>query len=261
MNTRYFRHLPIVLVPFLFAGCFKTRQEIAREKEDQEVRSNLQQNIVSYSEGLDKTQAQLGKLEGRIEELEHNRKKEMTGLQSGREAEQKSLEELKAQVAALREGQGALFEEIKKLKEDNLAMLAERGRPQPAPAPAGAKKKAVGANFDNALAAYKAKDFGTAAEGFRAFLDTKPKGKRAIDAHFYLGESLFREKDYAAAVTALAVVHEKQPTTNLGRQSTLRLAQSFKAMGKEKDAKAFAQLLVQGAPESKEAAQARKLLK
>ena len=57
------------------------------------------------------------------------------------------------------------------------------------------------------------------------------------------------------------MVHEKAPTTNIGRQSTLRLAQSFKAMGKEKDAKAFAQLLVQGAPTSKEAAQARKLLK
>ena len=139
MKIRNLRHILIVLVPFVFAGCFKTRQEIAREKEEQEVRSNLQQNIVSYSEGLEQTQKQLGRLEGRIEELEHVRKKEMSGLQSGREAEAKNIEELKAQVAALREAQTALFEEIKKLKEDNLALLS--GRPAPAPAQAGAKKK------------------------------------------------------------------------------------------------------------------------
>lgn len=259
MKILHFRHLLIVLLPFLFAGCFKTRQEIAREKEEIEVRSNLQQNIVEYNQGLEKTQSQLGKLEGRIEELEHKRKQEMSGLLSGRDAEHKSLEELKAQVSALREGQQALFEEMRKLKEDNLAVLADRARPAPAPAQ-GAKKKVIG-SFDEALVAYKAKDFRGAADGFRAFLDTKPKGKKAIEAHFYLGESLFREKAYADAVVELAVVHEKSPATNLGRQSTLRLAQSFKAMGKEKDAKAFAQLLVQGAPASREAAQARKLLK
>lgn len=262
MKNRILRQgLPIILLPFVFSGCFKTRNEIAREKEEQEVRSNLQQNIVEYNQGLEKTQAQLGKLEGRIEELEHIRKKEMSGLQSGREAEQKTLQELRSEVSALREGQQALFEEIKKLKEDNLAVLSDRGVRAATPAPAGAKKKAIGASFEEALAAYKAKNFQGAADGFRAFLDTKPKGKKAIDAHFYLGESLFREKEYSAAVVELAVVHEKSPTSNLGRQSTLRLAQSFKAMGKDKDAKAFAQLLVQAAPTSKEAAQARKLLK
>ncbi len=57
------------------------------------------------------------------------------------------------------------------------------------------------------------------------------------------------------------MVHEKSPTTTLGRKSTLRIAQSFKAMGKPKDAKAFAQLLVQSSPDSEEAKAARKLLK
>ncbi len=258
MNTRYF-HVGLALVlPLLFSGCFKTRQEIAREKEDREVRSNLQENIVEYNQTVEKTQMQLGKLEGRIEEIEHNRKKEMSGLLSGREAEQKTLEELKEQVSSLRNAQQALFEEIKKLKEDNLALASDRARS----GSSGAKKKVNStASYNSALTAYKAKDFKAAAAGFRAFLDTKPKGKRAIDAHYYLGESLYREKDFAAAVVELAVVHEKSPATLLGRQSTLRLAQSFKAMGKEKDAKAFAQLLVQNAPSSKEAVQARKILK
>jgi TolA-binding protein len=257
MKIRLLRHVFIVALPFLFAGCFKTRNEIAREKEEVEVRSNLQQNIVEYNQSLERTQAELGRLQGRIEELEHTRRKEM---QSGRESEQKTMEELRARIASLQENQGALFEEIKKLKEDNLALMGERARSAPPPA---AKKKVTSpaASFDSALAAYKAQDFQSAANAFRAFIDSNPKGKRLLDAHYYLGDSLFREKEYSAAVVEFGVVHEKAPATSLGRQSTLKIAQSFKAMGKDKDAKAFAQLLVQASPSSKEAAQARKLLK
>jgi len=260
MKLRYFRSALLVLLPFMLAGCFKTRNEIAREKEDVEVRSNLQQNIVEYNQGLEKTQAELGRLQGRIEELEHMRKKEMSGLQSGRDSEQKTLEELRTRISTLQESQNALFEEIKRLKEDNLALSGDRSRSS-ATAPASKKKVVPGASFESALAAYKSKNYQSAADGFRAFLDAGPKGKRALDAHFYLGDSLFKEKQYSAAVVEFGVVHEKTPSTPMGRQSTLKIAQSFKAMGKDKDAKAFAQLLVQGSPASKEAAQARKLLK
>ncbi len=250
----------LLLLPFLCTGCFKTRQDIAREKEDVEVRSNLQQNIVEYNQGLEKTQADLGRLQGRIEELDHQRKKEMSGLLSGHETEQKTIDELKSRLAALQEGQTALFQEIKKLKEDNLATASERVRPAPAPA-AGAKKKINTASFENAHVAYKAKDYGSAASGFRAFLDGHPKSSRALDAHFFLGDSLFKQKDYDQAVMEFGVVHEKSPLTVLGRRSTLRIAQSFQAMGKTKDARAFALLLVEGSPASPEAKAARKLLK
>jgi TolA-binding protein len=257
MSTMQRAHLALILlVPFFFAGCFKTRNEIAREKEEVEVRSNLQQSIVEYNQNLERTQAELGRLQGRIEELEHTRRKD---AQSGKESEQKTVEELRTRISALQESQNALFEEIKRLKEDNLALMGERARPS---APAQ-KKKVVnsGANFDSALAAYNSKDYQSAANAFRAFIDANPKGKRVLDAHYYLGDSLFREKEYSAAVVEFGVVHEKAPSTPIGRQSTLKIAQSFKAMGKDKDAKAFAQLLVQASPGSKEAAQARKLLK
>ena len=71
--NRYARHVLILVLPFAFAGCFKTREDIAREKEDQEVRSNLQQNIVDYNQGLDKIQTDLGRLQGRLDEIEHQR--------------------------------------------------------------------------------------------------------------------------------------------------------------------------------------------
>jgi TolA-binding protein len=252
------RHLLVLLLPLLGTGCFKTRQDIAREKEDAEVRSTLQQNIVDYNQGLEKTQADLGRLQGRIEELEHQRKKEMSGLLSGHETERKTIDELKARLAAIQEGQNALFEEIRRLKEDNLATASERSRPA---APTGGKKKVTGPSFEGALGAYKSKDYGSAAAGFRGFLDANPRSKRALDAHFFLGDSLFQQKNFDQAVVEFGVVHEKAPLTPLGRRSTLRIAESFNAMGKSKDARAFALLLVEGSPESKEAKLARRLLK
>ena len=56
-------------------------------------------------------------------------------------------------------------------------------------------------------------------------------------------------------------VQEKAPTSELGRKSTLKIAESFKALGKDKDARSFAQLLISTSPNSAEAKQARKFLK
>lgn len=258
------KHLLLATALLALPGCFKTRQEIAREKEDTEVRSTIQQNIADYSQNLERVQADVGRLQGRIEELEHNRKKEMSGLVSGRESDQKTLEDLRAKLGALQEGQTALFEEIKKLKEDNLALASERARPAPAVAapPASSGKKKVNAgSFESAVGAYKAKDFEAAAVQFRAFLDANPKSKRTLDAHFFLGDSLYKQKQYEQAVVEFGAVHEKAADSPLGRRATLKIAQSFKAMNKMKDAKAFAQLLIQSAPNSPEAKSARKLLK
>ena len=103
------RHLLICLIPFFLAGCFETREQIARQREEQEVRSNLQQNVMQAGQGLDKVQAEIGRLQGRVEEIEHQRKKDINGFASSRENEQKSTEkaiqELSAKVTAMQEAQ------------------------------------------------------------------------------------------------------------------------------------------------------------
>ena len=260
----YSRHALVLLLPLVFAGCFQTREEIAREKEDQEVRSNLQQNVVEYGQGLDKVQAEIGRLQGRVEEIEHQRKKEMTGLSSARENEQKStektIEELKSKITAMQDAQSALFEEVKKIREDSLS--AER-----APHAAVGKKKgnpdatSPASSYEGALGAYKARDYARAAAAFRSYLEVNPKAKRGLDARYYLADSLFKQKNFEQAVVEFGAVHDKAPATFFGRRSTLRLAQSFKAMGKNKDARAFAMLLEQESPGSEEAKAARKIFK
>ncbi|MGZ3695899.1 MAG: tetratricopeptide repeat protein [Bdellovibrionota bacterium] len=257
-----------ILIAFLLTltltGCFKTREDIAREREEKELQASLQQNVVQTGQGVENLQAEIGRLQGRIEELDHRRQKELSsGLASSREGSDKALSELKGQIASLQQSQAAIFEEIKKLKEDNIQLSkAVAERPHAAPV-SSAQKKSAGqsGNYDAALKAYLAKDFDAAINGFRSYLEVNAAGKKANAAHYYLGDCLFRNKDYQNAIMEFGVVHEKTPTTTLGRKSTLKLAESFKALGKPKDAKAFAQLLVQSSPESAEAKQAKKFLK
>jgi TolA-binding protein len=256
------KNLSLLLLPLLLTSCFKTRSELAREKEAQEVKANLQQSVLASTQGVDKLQAEIGRLQGRIEELEHQRKKEMGGLQSGKESQEKTLLDLRKKVEELSSTQQTLFEEIKSLKTEQIQILkslTEKSVSRPQATPRSAPPKA--ASFDAALKHFQEKNFKDAAAGFKAVLDSRPTGKRLLEANYYLGESLYRLKNYDDAIVAFAVVHEKSSKSTLGRKSTLRIAESFRALGKNSDAKAFAQLLIDGSPQSEEAKRAQRILK
>jgi TolA-binding protein len=250
--------LSITLLP----GCFKTRADIAKEKEEKELRASLQQNVVESNQGVERLQAEIGRLNGKIEELEFQRKQEMSAYGTSRDSSDKSVAEMKTRMEEMQKTQTMLFEELKRLKEENVQLLKSMDRPRAAPAPAPGQKKSAKANsFSTALTAFKAKDYEAATSGFRSFLEMNPKSKKALDARFMLADSLYRQKEYTDAIMEFSVIHEKTPTTSLGRKSTLKIAESFKALGKDKDARTFAQILQSSSPNSAEAKQARKFLK
>jgi TolA-binding protein len=251
--------LVLSLFSLLLTGCFRTREDIARERQEREMRDSLQQNVVESSQGVERLQAEIGRLNGRIEELEHQRRKEMSAYGSSLGNADRNVNELRAKLEETQKNQALLFDELKRLKEENVQLLKNMQRPRPAPAAPAQKKSANG--FESALTAYKAKDYEAATQGFRSFLEMNPRSRKALDARFFLGDILYRQKSYTDAIMEFSVVHEKAPATALGRKSTLKIAESFKALGKDKDARTFAQMLVQASPASAEAKRARKFLK
>ena len=122
-------------------------------------------------------------------------------------------------------------------------------------------KKSSAESFESAVGLFKAKNYDGAIDGFREYIENYPKGKKILDAHFLLGESLFKRKKYNEAIVELSVPQEKSPKSTMGRKSTLTMAESFKLMGKEKDAKAFAQILIDTSPNSDEAKAAKRFVK
>lgn len=258
----------LVLCCVLLTSCFRTRAEIAQEKAEKERQAALQQEVIEYNQNMERMQAEMGRLQGKLEELEHQRKKEQSTFSSSQEGTEKNVGELKARLEEQQKTQATLFEEMKRLKEENLQLLKnmEKARSSaPAGASAtggsGAQKKNAASSFESALTAYKAKDYEASASAFRGYLQSYPKGKRAADARYFLADSLYRQKAYTDAIVEFGALHEQAPASALGRKSALRIAESFKALGKDKDAKAFAQLLVQSSPNSAEAKQARKFLR
>jgi tol-pal system protein YbgF len=79
------------------------------------------------------------------------------------------------------------------------------------------------------------RDFGLAAETFRAFLRQYPSDRMAPEAQYWLGESLFQQQQYREAAESFLAVSTKYDATARAPEALLRLGQSLAALG-EKEA-------------------------
>jgi tol-pal system protein YbgF len=79
------------------------------------------------------------------------------------------------------------------------------------------------------------KDFGLAEQTFRDFLHKYPSDRLAPEAQYWLGESLFQDKQYRDAAESFLTVSTKYENTGRAPDALLRLGQSLAALG-EKEA-------------------------
>lgn len=79
------------------------------------------------------------------------------------------------------------------------------------------------------------KDFGLAEQTFRDFLHKYPSDRLAPEAQYWLGESLFQDKQYRDAAESFLTVSTKFENTARAPDALLRLGQSLAALG-EKEA-------------------------
>ena len=74
------------------------------------------------------------------------------------------------------------------------------------------------------------KDYALAEDTFQAFLKKYPTDRRAAEAEFWLGESLFQRQRYDAAAQAFLDLSTKHSGHAKAPEALLRLAQSLAAM-------------------------------
>lgn len=77
------------------------------------------------------------------------------------------------------------------------------------------------------------KDYALAEDTFQAFLKKYPTDRRAADAQFWLGESLFQRQRYDAAAQAFLDLSTKHTNHAKAPEALLRLAQSLAAMNQK----------------------------
>ena len=77
------------------------------------------------------------------------------------------------------------------------------------------------------------KDYALAEDTFQAFLKKYPTDRRAAEAEFWLGESLFQRQRYDAAAQAFLDLSTKHSSHAKAPEALLRLAQSLAAMNQK----------------------------
>jgi tol-pal system protein YbgF len=84
--------------------------------------------------------------------------------------------------------------------------------------------------FDLGVGQIRQRDYASAEQTFRDFLQRFPTDRLAADANYYLGESLFNRRQYQDAAEAYLVVTTKYDTAQRAPDSLLRLGQSLAAI-------------------------------
>jgi tol-pal system protein YbgF len=116
----------------------------------------------------------------------------------------------------------------------------------PLPAPPSRNLSATGAvaavappsdtpkdTYDLAYGYVLRKDYALAEDTFQAFLKKYPTDRRAPEAQFWVGESLFQRQRYDAAAQAFLEVSTKHGSHAKAPEALLRLAQSLAAMNQK----------------------------
>jgi tol-pal system protein YbgF len=98
-------------------------------------------------------------------------------------------------------------------------------------------------HFDLGYGYIRRKDYASAEQTFRDFLQRYPNDRMASEVNYWLGESLFQRQRYQDAAEAYLVVTTKYETAGKAPDALLRLGQSLAAIGqKEMACASFAEV-------------------
>ena len=107
----------------------------------------------------------------------------------------------------------------------------------------------------------KAGDITTAREQFTKFLDQNPTHELAANAHYWIGETYYSEKNYELAILSYQEVIKNYPGKEKVVAAMLKQAMAFNEIKDTKSSKYVLRKLIEGFPNSEETKKAKLLLK
>jgi tol-pal system protein YbgF len=196
-------------------------------------------------------------VEGKLAEQEH----QLSQLDRSGNPEQTQM---RNRLITLERDLAAAQERLARLEGGSPSPTA-RVEPSPAApireiAPPSPPPKTGGDPFQEGMTLHKQKSYGPAKDKFQQYLKDHPKGDKAVEARYYLADSLLQDKKYDEAIVEFNKVVEGHPKSSFAPPALLKQAQAFKAQGKSKVSNLVLEKLIADHPKSPEAVQARKLL-
>lgn len=114
--------------------------------------------------------------------------------------------------------------------------------------------------YEAALNQFKLGNYPLAISAFQGFLVTYPASPLAPSAQYWIGNSLFAQRDYKGAIAAQQKVLTAWPDSSKSPDAMLNMASSQEALGDRRSAQRSLQDLVTKYPESPAAASAKQRL-
>ena len=95
----------------------------------------------------------------------------------------------------------------------------------------------------------------------KQYLRQHPRSAQAGDAQYWIGEALYQQKEFNAAIVAFDEVIQEYPQNEMVAASTLKVGLSFANLGDQPNARFFLQQVQENFPNSAEAQLATEKLK
>jgi tol-pal system protein YbgF len=210
-------------------------------------------DLASQFEAL---RVRLQSVEGKLAEQEN----QLNQLSRSGSPDQRQLRD---QIVGLQRDLAAAQERLNRLEGGRAASASRTELPAAPPireiSPPPTAAKTSGDPFQDGLTSYRQKSYGPAREKFQQYLKDHPKGDKAVEARYYLADSLLQEKKYDESVVEFNKIVEGYPKSSFAPPALLKQAQAFKAQGKTKVANLILEKIIADYPKSPEAAQARRL--
>ncbi len=117
------------------------------------------------------------------------------------------------------------------------------------------------AQYQKGLTVFNAGGFIGARELFTKFLEQNPKHELAANAHYWIGETHYSEKNFEQAILSYQEVIKNYPGKDKVAAAMLKQAMAFNEIKDSKSAKFVLKKLVEGSPKSEEAKKGRAMLR
>lgn len=226
--------------------------------------ANLWAEVEALKVQTSALQGNVDQITRRLDEIDKSKTSDMQTLSSL----QKETETLSSQVSQLGSQLGIEFEKQSTKPQSNLAppitpadrqpAVEEKTKPEP---PKKANGNSAQRLYDDAHAAFKAKDYDKARRLWSEFVSAYDKHELAPNAVFWQGEAFYQMNDFAQAILAYDGVIKNYAKSSKVPAAMLKQGMAFTKLGKTKAGEILLEELIKKYPKSAEAKRAKALLR
>ncbi len=262
---RYKAYFFVIAFVLGVSGCASRDDVSTLQRDMEEVKNRIYQMEkdmggirVEAKEGADNT------VKGFQKEIE-NLRKTVADIQAAQDMTRVDLQSLAGRIDDAKQSGVKPSEELALLKEDTdrrlLALEGKVAGQDKAPAEAKSKEATPETMYQGGMDAFKSGEMKKARDILNKFIGLYPKHELTSNAHYWVGETYYNEKNLEQAILEYQEVIKNFPGKEKAPAAMLKQGMAFKGLGDDKSARYIYKKLVEDYPRSEEARKAKEKLK